>query len=925
MLFKNIGIVFLFWLISFKSMSQEFGGNPFSTHWKQVRGKSVKVIYPAGLDSIAMQVALSTDVVAQQYNGSLGKHIKPIPIVLQNQPIISNAYVSLAPWRSEFYLMPLQDALTLGSTDWINNLVVHENRHVHQYNNFRKGLSKFMYLLAGQEGQALANAMAIPDWFFEGDAVYHETELLSQGRGRLPSFYDPFRSLWIGNKNYGFQKLRNGSLKDFIPDHYALGYLLVAYGNKKYGETFWGKVTDDAARFKHPIYPFQAAIKRQTKESYHQFVSDAIKSFRDELKDEHQTVLEKPLTQPNVRLLKNYQYPVFIGEDSILALKQSNNAITQWVILSKGLETPLATKEISLDERFNFRNHRIIYTAINFDPRWGWKQYNNIRILDIDSKHSKQLTQNARYFSPDLSHDAKKIIAVHVDLKMKSSLHLMDTSGVLLDSIQSPIESFFSYPVFSDDDQNVFVIERKPNGDNTVVCFNLSNHSGEVLFPFVNAPISYLRCKGDELLFTVSQSDKNELISFNLKQKRFNVLSSEITSSNAGDISPDQKQVVYSHPTSEGEQLFTKPIEFIESILSLQPIRSTELTSAKDSMHTFSFEKYGRAYNLFNFHSWRPSYYTPEWSISAYGQNLLNTLETEVHYVYNQNETSHKIGFNIVSSAHYPWILVGADHIASRSFNLATNIINWDEWNGYAGVKLPLNFSGGKFYRFLNLSSQLNASDLKYDPFNIPKIKDRFIAHMQQGLSYSFYNQKAVQHIYPHWGWIGNITNRTAIGNTHANQFFISNQFYLPGLGKNHSLMLSLTYQQRDTLKQYYFTNNFPMARGYSAVDYPRMWRTSVNYHMPLIYPDLGIGNIVYFLRIRSNVYYDAMWQKSLRTGITTSKKTIGAELHFDTKWWNQQPFSFGIRYSRLLDRDEMNPQGRNRWEFILPIDILPH
>ena len=907
-------------------MSQEFGGNPFPTQWKQVKGEHVKVIFPVGLDSAAMKVAISADATAMRYNGSLGKKTRPIPIVLQNQPIISNAYVSLAPWRSEFYMMPLQDPLVLGSTDWIQNLVVHEYRHVHQYNNFRKGLSKFMYLFAGQEGQALANAMAIPDWFFEGDAVYHETELLSQGRGRLPSFYDPFRSLWVSNKKYSFQKLRNGSLKDFVPDHYALGYLLVAYGNKKYGDSFWGKVTDDAARFKHPVYPFQSAIKKQTGDSYRQFVSNAIQSFSSQLQDGLRTQIETPVTHPNSQLLKNYQYPVFIGKDSILALKQTNNTIVQWVLLNHGVETLIAIKEIGLDERFNYRNQKVVYTAFNTDPRWGWKQYNNIRLLDLGTKQSKQITHKRRYFSPDLSHNGSRIVAVHVDLKMTSSLHLMDTTGVVNDSIPSFEEMFYSYPIFSDDDQDIYTIARKPNGENAVLKIDIGTHSTKIITPFVNAPISFLRTKGDQLLFTISQVKGNQLMSFDLKKNALTKWSAEVTSSNAGDISDDHTMIVYSRPTAEGEQLFTKTFEGIEHVDSLYALRqSTFSLSSQNEQTSLPVENYGRAYDLFNFHSWRPGYYTPEWSISAYGQNLLNTLETEVHYVYNQNETSHKIGFNLTSGAHYPWLLLGADHIASRSFNQAFTLIRWDETNGYAGLKLPLNLTGGEFYRYVNLSTQLNASNLKYDPTVVPGLKEKFLAHMQQGFSYSFFNQKAVQHIYPHWGVTGNIINKTAVGNTDAYQLFFNSSIYLPGLGKNHSMVFAITYQQRDTLKQYYFTNNFPMARGYSAVDYPRMWKIGANYHMPLFYPDWGVGNIVYFLLIRSNLYYDAMWQKSLRTGIVKSKRTVGAEFHFDTKWWNQQPFSFGIRYSRLLDQDEMNPQGYNRWEFILPVDILPH
>jgi hypothetical protein len=43
----------------------------------------------------------------------------------------------------------------------------------------------------------------------------------------------------------------------------------------------------------------------------------------------------------------------------------------------------------------------------------------------------------------------------------------------------------------------------------------------------------------------------------------------------------------------------------------------------------------------------------------------------------------------------------------------------------------------------------------------------------------------------------------------------------------------------------------------------------------------------------------------------------------FDTKWWNEINISFGIRYSRLLDEDLYGSSGHNRWEIVLPVNLL--
>jgi hypothetical protein len=98
---------------------------------------------------------------------------------------------------------------------------------------------------------------------------------------------------------------------------------------------------------------------------------------------------------------------------------------------------------------------------------------------------------------------------------------------------------------------------------------------------------------------------------------------------------------------------------------------------------------------------------------------------------------------------------------------------------------------------------------------------------------------------------------RGSTTSTLAHQFLATGNFYLPGILKTHNLVIDAAYQLRDTAKQYYFTNNFPVSRGYDNVDFPRMWKLGVNYHFPLLHPDWGFANIVYFLRIRANAFYD--------------------------------------------------------------------
>ncbi|HXL58436.1 MAG TPA: hypothetical protein VN958_19370, partial [Chitinophagaceae bacterium] len=217
---KRFIVLYFVFCVFTMSKAQQFGGNPAFVKWHQINTDTTRIIFPEGLDSIAQRIAAVTHQLQKNYSNTIGNNIRKINIVLQKDATVSNAFVALGPYRSEYYLMPPQDAFELGAQNWPDNLAIHEFRHVQQYSNFNIGLSKTMSVLFGENGQALANSASIPDWFFEGDAVYNETLLSEQGRGRLPLFFNRYKSLYYDNRHYSYMQLRNGSLQHYIPGHY---------------------------------------------------------------------------------------------------------------------------------------------------------------------------------------------------------------------------------------------------------------------------------------------------------------------------------------------------------------------------------------------------------------------------------------------------------------------------------------------------------------------------------------------------------------------------------------------------------------------------------------------------------------------------------------------------------------------------------
>ncbi len=934
---------FVFFWIGFFIFSQlsaqQFGGTPSSIHWNQINTDTVRVIFPKGYDDKARRIANVVHYLQKHYSNTIGTSFRKVNIVIQDQSLISNGYVALAPYRSEFYVTPPQNAFELGAVSWTDVLAVHEFRHVQQYSNFNIGVSKVASFILGEQGQALANTAAIPDWFFEGDAVFNETKLTRQGRGSLPLFLSNYQSLYNSHKVYDYQKMRNGSFQNFVPDHYALGYLLVSYGRIKYGNNIWRKITTDAAAYKSLFYPFQGAVKKYMGVTFHSFVTEAMQYYQQQWQGSVNDSMNW-LTQTDRHNVINYRYPYQMSDGAILVLKSSYRQLPAFYkIYPDKREEKIGVRDISVEDFFSYKNNRIVFTVDQPDIRWENRDFNELRVLDINTGKETSIAKHTKYFSPDISHDGKQVIAIENKPMTESKVVVMDIAAQVLDSFSTK-GLVFSGPKFSTDNQSYYVLARNDKGEMSLIKNRIGNKGlSEDLLPFSNRILGFINVKGDTLLFSLSYLGRDEIWCIIDEKERKGPfrMATYSTGLYQACLQADGS-LAASAFTADGFRLgsFIPRWEKIKDTNTVSDLYTGKVYLPSD--HTildsvpqqdFNITKYLKSFQLINLHSFRPYYSQPEYSFTAYGQNVLNTLQTQIAYTYNQNESSNKLGYTGVYGGSFLQPVFGFNQTWHRTglaqINSRDTIINWNELSGYAGLQLPLNLSGGKEYRYLNIFSTFNIDQVHWTGFAEKLFKSAQFNFINTGFSYSGQIQKAVQQIYPHWAQSVLVQFRSILNTYTAHQFLVNGSLYLPGFSGNHSLVLSGAFQQRDDLLQYLFSNNFPFSRGYTAIDFPQMERLGINYHFPLAYPDMGVGNIVYFQRIRANLFYDVTYGKSLKTGTSYTFRTTGAEVYFDTRWWNQQPISFGIRYSHLLD-NQFNGLGSNSsniWELILPVSLF--
>jgi hypothetical protein len=800
-----------------------------------------------------------------------------------------------------------------------------------------------MKVLFGEEGYSLAINASIPDWFYEGDAVYNETILSKQGRGRIPLFLNAYPSLWQAGKKYSWMKLRNGSFKDYVPNHYYLGYLLVNYGREKYGMDFWSKVTKDAAAFKGLLYPFQTAVKKYAGVDYKTFYNDAFAYYKKMVVPVAEQVSQDPAVKNilpvDKRVVTSYLFPYSISPDSLLYLKVSLDKRPAFYIKDGSGEHRLRTRDISIDEQYSYRNGKVVYAAYETDPRWSWRDYSVIKLLDVNTNKQQTITHKTKYFTPDISPSGEKIAAVDVSLNGKSEIHILDVkTGKVSSSLKSSEISLFTDPKFIDDNSLVCAV-RLLDGKSALAIADISSGSLERLTaPSFNI-VGYPNVSNGVVYFTASYDGNDNVYALKLADKKL----FQISHGPLGNyfVNAANNKITWSAFTAEGYQLQQvaekdlqwTPVSDAIAAEAVTPFPVSHATEVEDVLantpqRNFPVSNYRKGTRLLNFHSWRPYYEDPVFTFSLYGENVLNTLQTEIYYLYDKNEQTNAAGVSAVYSKWFPYLSVGSQMTFARQAPLNNTLIRqWNQLDSRIGVNVPLNFTHGRMYSFLNVGTNFFLRNEFNTGVNKQLSTTNDFTYLHHYITWSQQVQSATQHIYPRLGYSVNVSRRYAVTNLNAYQFFTSGSLYLPGALSTHSLVLTGAFQQRDTLRAV-FSSSLADARGHS--DYyrtvlgSRMWRLSANYHFPLFYPDWGFGNILYLQRFRANLFYDFQRLYTNKKNLSVDLRSVGAEVYADTKWWNQYELTFGIRISKLLDNDLYDGFKGTVFEFILPVSIFP-
>ena len=935
-----------------------WGADPTYMQWRKLKGDKIDVIYPDTAREVGYKMMYYARAVQPTIDFGYRHGPMKIPFVIHPENFSSNGMVMWLPKRVEILSSPAARGYSM---PWLKQLAAHEYRHAVQYNNINRGFVRVFSYLLGQQSSTIG-LLFMPLWGLEGDATLSETQMSSYGRALQPSFTMHYRAVGNFALTENLNKWFCGSYREYIPDHYHLGYQITAYANTKYDENIWDKIVRFAVRNPYTIAATSVGMRKFYKTSTTKLTRE---TFAD-LNDYWNSLPYQPNTSTRIseEVKKGYtiyRYPQYIDQNTVLSLYET-------------LDNPDA---FVLTDRKSGKRKHIAYTgSVSTRPsevvggRVWWTEYRR-SLLFAERINSKLCYMDLERGRTRTLHRMDKVLYPTPISKHELAWVEYFPNGVYNIVRGNPKprneEEYLRVEIPSDIEIHGLAYDNYTHAlyfiatDDSGMWLGRVGRNREIEHITKGAyiTISDLRAKDGLLYFGSIQSGKDEVHCYDLRTST----EYRISASTYGSFAPmpndkegvlmttydrygyhlaEQKIVRDTLPKVEYSQL---PINLVNpqrkkwNTINLDTVRFIGIDSmlllAKADTKTkqkrtkpLRDKRYSGATHLFNIHSWAPVSYDP-FALSEEGeldfnlgatimsQNILSTASGFLTWGWNAKEGNifkgsfryYGLGVNLSINAtyggtqqlysaysylynpisnRYEAVLPGGkeEYVTNPITGKEELVLNEvPELGKYYNVgvmaSLPLYFQAGYHTRFVQVSAGYNYSNglvAKVDKLsvaigkgtvsNIAKIGYKEGVHLLQfGAGYQDLVRLAHKDFLPRWGQVLSVNYAlNPADDNFSHLISVYGKGYFPGVAKHHSLSLAAVYQtslrgfdHEKALSNLAFHSGRLIPRGFYTTDIENRnyVATSLNYALPIWYPDGGFGPFIHFKRLRLNLGFD--------------------------------------------------------------------
>lgn len=635
------------------------GEDPGGLRWSSVETSTYRIIYPDGLDSLAREYARSLE----QYRRAVGRSAGVMPgewqwgrktaVVLHTHTATSNATVVWAPKRLEIYTNP--QAYETDPLPWIDNLTLHEQRHLSQMQMGYRGPHRILSYIVGEMWPGACAGIYVSNDWLEGDAVITETALSRSGRGRTADFLNYYMMSFDQGVWRDYYHWKAGSERYDFPDHYALGYLFYGGLRAFYDAPLVSaqKIADVGRRPLGLISNHLCLVRDISgKRPGPTFQDIARKTYALWAR---QAELRAPYS-PSDTLTRpgwydtDYHHPLIL-EDGIYITKHDKARTSRLVRIDRdGREHFVgfsAGGTSCLHPSHDGR--RIWWSETVADARWTLASYSIIRYRDIIRSPSagkdstaglhlgpaRDLTRETRYYNPCPSHDGRQLAVTEHLVDGRTAASVLSTEdGRLLYRALAPDGLQFVDVTWLDDELYASGVSQEGFGIYRLDGLSLLPEQASSWTCLLEPqPVKIHHLDGDEgmLCFSSDRNGSDEWYRFDPSSRKLWQMTSLRYGGEGFEESPYDGRLYYSLNTLRGQMLASTPMDSLQprevsfadcyrypvadklsgqeaALAAADTLTGKTGTNDDKTVRISAPKRYSKLAHLFRFHSWTPFY-----------------------------------------------------------------------------------------------------------------------------------------------------------------------------------------------------------------------------------------------------------------------------------------------------------------------------
>ncbi|MCM1177309.1 MAG: hypothetical protein NC308_03945 [Clostridium sp.] len=640
------------------------GDDPASTRWNRTETGNYRIIYPRGLDSLAMSYGRKLEHYRLQAGRSAGfvpgENIRgKMPVVLHAFNANSNGSVAWAPKRMDLFTSPQPYAPE--AMPWIDMLAIHEQRHAAQMQAGISGGFRPFGWIFGEMFNGLVAGLWSYTWFLEGDAVVAETALSNSGRGRTADFMNYYMIAFDNGDFRNWNRWKFGSQRNYTPNHYAAGYLMIGGIRYRYG---YSNISGDYSRhISRNIYDFDGlntVVKRKTglnlKQTYME-VADTLNSIWQEEIESRKPFMHSESLMPKPSGYYTEYSQLEFADNYLYAIRSGMTRAAELVRIDRfGRENSVMPFSGTTSQLcFLPRSGRFYWSESIPDIRWSQKVNSKIRYYDVRHGRRRSLTREGRLFNPCPSPDESMLCVSEYHDNGRTGLAIIDasngrriSSAMAPDSIQVVENAWIGSTVYS--------TGISPSGYGIYATEYACRLSGEWRTVLAPQPVQIVNFSGDEdgLHFVTDRTGVQEYYRLVPGSGELTQLTSTRYGADDFIYSPDGKTLYYSAKQYLGnliektpaDSLMPRKVDFSdihryrmadelsrqEQELAMQESAKAERTNATDGQQSTAGEvcstpaRYRKFPHLLRIHSWAPFYFNIDNIMSFSGEQLYDFI-----------------------------------------------------------------------------------------------------------------------------------------------------------------------------------------------------------------------------------------------------------------------------------------------------------